>query len=327
MYDRNLHPKVHAILSQEGIGVKDKLFYARLMANASAIRKLYLELYQEHPLCEQGFEQLIHVTAEAARNRPSFLKQKDDEKAQKDHWFLSNALAGMSLYVDRFCGDLNQLVGKLDYFQTLGVNFLHLMPLFQSPPKESDGGYAVSDFRTVDERFGSLDDLKNLIHKMNESGMYVMLDMVLNHTSNQHEWALNAKKGDQKYQDYYYFYEDRRLPDLFDQAMPDIFPESAPGSFTYVEECKQWAMTVFHRYQWDLNYTNPQVLCEMLDTIFFYANLGVDVLRIDAPAFIWKRIRLQRQRHRSGAWPRAARRRSRRRAVRTARRPAVDRAH
>ncbi|MBC7777447.1 MAG: alpha-amylase, partial [Phycisphaerae bacterium] len=184
---------------QEGIGIAGDLFYARLMANATAIRILYRELYEEHPLCEQGFEQLIHVIAEAARNRPLFLKQKDDEKAQKDHWYLSNEIAGMSLYVDRFCGDIKQLSGKLDYFEKLGINFLHLMPIFQSPPDESDGGYAVSDFRTVDERFGALDDLKKLIQQINEAGMYVMLDMVLNHTSDQHEWALKAKKGDQKY--------------------------------------------------------------------------------------------------------------------------------
>lgn len=290
MYDRSLHPKVNAILAQAGVGLGDNLFYARLMANVATLRKLYRELYGEHPLCEQGFEQLLRVIADAARNRPAFLKAKDEQKAQKDHWFLSNEIAGMSLYVDRFCGDLKQLGNKLDYFQQLGVNFLHLMPLFQSPPNESDGGYAVSDFRKVDERFGSLDDLKNLIQRMSESGMYVMLDIVLNHTSHHHEWALRAKKGETKYQDYYYFYEDRRLPDLFEKTMPEIFPESAPGSFTYVEECNQWAMTVFHNYQWDLNYTNPQVLCEMLDTIFFYANLGVDVLRIDAPAFIWKQL-------------------------------------
>ena len=290
MYNRNLHPKINAILAQEGLGLDDTLFYARLMSNASTMHALYHELYQEHPLCAQGFEQLIRIIAEAARNRPTFLKQKDEEKGQKEHWFLSNEIAGMSLYVDRFCGDLKQLAGKLDYFEKLGVNFLHLMPLFKSPANESDGGYAVSDFRTVEERFGSLDDLKKLIQQMSEAGMYVMLDIVLNHTSNQHEWALKAKKGEQKYQDYYYFYEDRRLPDLFDQRMPDIFPESAPGNFSYIAECNQWAMTVFHQYQWDLNYTNPQVLCEMLNTIFFYANLGVDVLRIDAPAFIWKKL-------------------------------------
>ncbi|MFN0036496.1 MAG: amylosucrase, partial [Saprospiraceae bacterium] len=290
MYDHNLHPRINKLLLEKGVSKENDLFYARLMANASAMRGLYQELYAEHPMCEQGFEQLLRVVADAARNRPAFLKQKDEEKAKQDHWFLSNEIAGMSLYVDRFCGDLPQLAGKLDYFQKLGVNFLHLMPIFQSPPDESDGGYAVSDFRKVDERFGSMGDLKNLIQKMSEEGMYVMLDMVLNHTSHQHEWALKAKRGEKKYQDYFYFFEDRSLPDQFEQAMPEIFPESAPGSFTFVEECKQWAMTVFHRYQWDLNFTNPQVLCEMLDNIFFYANLGVDVLRVDAPAFIWKQL-------------------------------------
>lgn len=260
------------------------------MANAAAIRKLYLELYTEHPQCESGFDNLVRIVADAAKNRPDFLRRKDEKKLEQEHWFLSQEIAGMSLYVDRFCGNLKNLTGKLDYFEELGVNFLHLMPLFQSPATESDGGYAVSDFRRVDERFGHLEELQQLIQQMNEAGMYLMLDIVLNHTSHLHEWARKAKQGNKKYQDYYYFYEDRRLPDLFEQSMPEIFPESAPGSFTYVEECGEWVMTVFHNYQWDLNFRNPQVLCEMLDTIFFYANLGVDVLRIDAPAFIWKQL-------------------------------------
>lgn len=288
MYDRNLHPQIQHILSEKGLG--EASVATRLMANASAIHALYHSLYHAHPDQSEAFERLIGIVADAAVQRPVFLRKKDLQKEGETPWFLSNQMAGMSLYVDRFCGDLTQLATKIDYFQTLGVNFLHLMPLFQSPPNESDGGYAVSDFRRVDERFGSLDDLKEVIQKMNEAGMYLMLDIVLNHTSHQHEWALKAKKGDKKYQDYFYFYENRGLPDQFEQTMPEIFPESAPGSFSFVEECGQWAMTVFHRYQWDLNYTNPAVLCEMLDTVFFYANLGVDVLRIDAPAFIWKQI-------------------------------------
>ncbi|RYZ13839.1 MAG: alpha-amylase, partial [Sphingobacteriales bacterium] len=164
------------------------------------------------------------------------------------------------------------------------------MPLFESPAGESDGGYAVSDFRKIDERFGSLEDLRQLQEKLMDNKMYLMLDIVLNHTSHGHEWAAKAKAGDAAYQDYYYFYNDRSIPDQYDQGMPDIFPESAPGNFTYIPECGKWVMTVFHNYQWDLNYTNPHVLVEMLDTIFFYANLGVDILRIDAPAFIWKQL-------------------------------------
>jgi amylosucrase len=164
------------------------------------------------------------------------------------------------------------------------------MPVFESPEGESDGGYAVSDFRKVDKRFGTFKDLQQLQKKMQEEGMYLMLDIVLNHTSYHHEWAKKAKAGEKKYQDYFYMYDDRRLPDQFDRSMPEIFPESAPGNFTWNEEMKKWVMTVFHRYQWDLNYTNPRVFLEMLENIFFYANLGVDVLRIDAPAFIWKQM-------------------------------------
>jgi amylosucrase len=179
---------------------------------------------------------------------------------------------------------------RLSYLSRLGVNFLHLMPVFQSPQGESDGGYAVSDFRKVDNRFGTLRDLQDLQQKMQSEKMYLMIDIVLNHTSHLHEWAMKAKQGDPLYQDYFYMYDDRVLPDQFDETMPEIFPESSPGSFSYVPECHKWVMTVFHHYQWDLNYSNPAVFNAMLDTIFFYANLGIDILRIDAPAFIWKQL-------------------------------------
>lgn len=224
MYDQKLHPRVNSILAEKGLGVGDDLFFARIMANAGTIHELYNGLYWNHPKKEKGLEQLFRVIADAARNRPAFLKEKDAQKAQQDHWFLSNQIAGMSLYVDRFCGDLEQLEGKIDYFKKLGINFLHLMPLFQSPPNESEDGYAVSDFRKVDKRFGSLEDLKKLIQKMNDEGMYLMLDLVL------------------------------------------------------------------HQDSLDLNDTNPGILCEMIDTLFFYANLGVDVLGLDTPASRWKQL-------------------------------------
>ncbi len=256
--------------------------------NREVLRQLYYEIYGSHPLCESGFNDLIQTLKNAVQSRERQLKSLDEKKLQKDKWFLSNELMGMSLYVDRFAGDLKSMASKLDYLNELGVNVLHLMPIFESPAGESDGGYAVSNFRKVDERFGSLDELITLRKEMHSRGMYLMLDIVLNHTSHQHEWALKAKQGDPYYQDYYYMYENRWLPNQFDEYMPDIFPESAPGNFTYDEACGKWVMTVFHQYQWDLNYTNPRVLNEMIDTILFYANLGVDVLRIDAPAFIWK---------------------------------------
>ncbi len=254
------------------------------------LSKLYFELYMDHPHQADAFLKLKHIILNACVQRPSALKEKDDQKAIHDKWFLTNELVGMSLYVDRFCGNLNGLKDHLEYLHNLGINFLHLMPLFKSPPLESDGGYAVSDFRMVDEKFGNLKDLKNLISELQNRDFYLMLDIVLNHTSHHHEWAMRAKAGDPYYQDYFYMYDDQEIPNQFEKTMPEIFPESSPGNFTYIPECKKWVMTVFHQYQWDLNFSNPYVLVEMIDAIFFYANLGVDILRLDAPAFIWKQV-------------------------------------
>jgi amylosucrase len=292
VYNPQIHKQINASLQQKQVDIadKDNLFYTRFVANTASIYFLYNELYKNHPEGERLFKQLVETITDAYQKRPSSLKQLDEEKEQKGNWFLSNEITGMSLYVDRFCGSLAGLEEKLPYFNKLGVNFLHLMPVMQSPEGESDGGYAVSDFRKVDERFGTMADFKKLQQKMKKEKMYLMIDIVLNHTSHRHGWAEKAKKGDKKYQDYFYMYDERKIPDQFDAAMPEVFPESSPGNFTWNEECNKWVMSVFHHYQWDLNYTNPAVLVEMLDTIFFYANLGVDILRIDAPAFVWKQI-------------------------------------
>ncbi len=290
MYNPRLQKKIDTGLERSSLTIKagDLSFYSRLSANISSIEYLFRELYNENG--DTCFDQLIDVIIEAYKNRSSQLRQVDNSKIEKGTWFLSNELAGMSLYVDLFCDKLKNLELKLDYFKRLGVNVLHLMPLFESPPGESDGGYAVSDFRKVDKKFGSLDDLKNLKEKMLGEDMYLMTDIVFNHTSQHHDWAQKAKAGDKKYQEFFYMYDDRTIPDKFEKNMKEIFPESAPGNFVWVKECNKWVMNVFHNYQWDLNYSNPAVLIAMIDTVFFYANLGVDILRIDAPAFIWKEL-------------------------------------
>ena len=292
MYNPQIHKLINACLQKKDIDIagKDNLFYTRMVANTTAIYYLYNQLYQHHPHGKPLFIVLIDTIIDAYIKRTTAQKELDNDKEIQGNWFLSNDIAGMSLYVDRFCGDLKSMPEKLAYFKKLGVNFLHLMPVMQSPEGESDGGYAVSDFRKVDERFGTMADLKKLQQQMKKEKMYLMIDIVLNHTSHYHEWAKKAKAGDKKYQDYFYMFPDRNLPDQYDAAMPEIFPESSPGNFTWNEECRQWVMTVFHSYQWDLNYTNPAVFVDMLDNIFFYANLGVDILRIDAPAFVWKQV-------------------------------------
>ena len=285
MLTENSHTKKKIVLPSF-----EQLFNERFQDGLGELSNLYNKVYATHPENKKGFDQLLETIATAFNVRTEELRQRDIEKlkTEPEHWFLSNQITGMSLYVDRFSSNLKGLENKLDYFDKLGVNFLHLMPVFESPAGESDGGYAVSNFRKVDSRFGTLDDLKNLQNEMQHRNMYLMLDIVLNHTSHQHEWALKAKAGDKEYQDYFYFYDDRRIPDQYEKSMPEVFPESSPGNFTYIPECSKWVMTVFHNYQWDLNFTNPRVFVEMIDTIFFYANLGVDILRIDAPAFIWK---------------------------------------
>jgi amylosucrase len=292
MYQPNLHQHLIKKLHEAGIvqNGQDVDFAMRFSANISMIHELYSKMYGHRADAESWYNRILTTIINAFKERSEILRKLDLQKLDKGIWFLSNEVVGMSFYVDRFCGSIKNLEEKLDYFDELGINFLHLMPIMESPEDESDGGYAVSDFRNVDKKFGTIADLRSLDDKMKEKGMFLMLDIVLNHTSSQHEWALKASEGDQKYQNYFYMYDDRSVPDAFESSMPDIFPDSSPGSFTFDKKSGKWVMTVFNHYQWDLNYTNPAVFVEMLDTIFFYANLGVDILRIDAPAFIYKAI-------------------------------------
>ena len=292
MNDSPLHQFGLQLLQSHKLDLKknDKAFVNHFFAHIDEIEFLFNQIYGGHSKRNEAFDALLSALILFYQQRPTIFKNKDAVKAKKNNWFLSNEITGMSLYVDRFAGNLKGLQEKLPYFKELGVNFLHLMPLFESPKGESDGGYAVSNFRKIDARFGSNEDLYDLIQEMNQQDMYVMLDIVYNHTSHHHEWAQKAKAGDAYYQDFFYCYDTQDIPNQFDQNMPEIFPESSPGNFTYIPECKKWVMTVFHQYQWDLNYSNPSVFVAMLDHVLHYANLGVDILRIDAPAFIWKQM-------------------------------------
>ncbi len=292
MYTPSIHQKLNQLLQQSNLDLPgaDNSFYVRALSNIDSLHTLFDEVYPPTEQSARIFDELVAAIIQSYKERPVSMRRRDDAKEIHGQWFLDNKLAGMSLYVDRFCGNIKTLETKLSYFNELGVNLLHLMPLFESPEGESDGGYAVSNFRKVDSRFGTLDELKSLQQKMEAEGMYLMIDIVLNHTSHQHEWAKKAKAGEKQFQDYFYMYGDRNIPNQFEQTMPEVFPESSPGNFTFNKETNKWVMTVFHHYQWDLNYSNPVVLKEMLLNILFFANLGVDVLRIDAPAFIWKQI-------------------------------------
>ncbi|MEZ4687734.1 MAG: alpha-amylase family protein [Bacteroidia bacterium] len=293
MYQPTLHQLIEQTLASLSAKLKGKAavsFAGRLGANLEQIHKDFRSLYGEREGFEKHFEALVQTLAQAFANRSASLRNRDSMRENNPEWLTSQDITGMALYVDRFAKTIGGVEEKLDYFEELGVNWLHLMPLLDCPEGSNDGGYAVRNYRKVDERLGSMADLKSLAEKLHDRNMLLTLDLVLNHTSDEHEWAVKARNGEEKYQRYFYMYPDRRVPDILDETMTEVFPESSPGNFTWVPEIDRWVMTVFHHYQWDLNYRNPDVFIEMLDIILFMANLGVDILRVDAPAFIWKRI-------------------------------------
>lgn len=293
MYEQVSHSLLNDILDEIHPDIKGtdlRYFYSRLGANFYAIHTLFHQLYGQRPDFKKKMQQLVVVLASHYTRRKEGLRQLDLEREHNHDWFLSQEWTGMALYTDGFAGNLEGMRERLPYLEELGVNLLHLMPMLKCPRGASDGGYAVSDFRQIDERFGTLEQVRDVARDLHKRQMLLALDVVVNHTSREHAWAQKARAGDKKYQDYYYIFADREIPDLFEETMPEIFPENAPGNFTWDEDLQRWVMTVFHDYQWDLNYSNPDVFIEMVDIILFWANQGADIIRLDAVAFLWKKI-------------------------------------
>jgi len=293
MYEQVSHSLLNEILIKLNPEIKQqelRHFYTRLGANFYAIYSLFHLLYGERTDFEEQALRLVETMARQYIHRTEYLKNKDIEREKDHNWFLSQKWVGMALYTDGFANNLKGLNEKLSYFQELGVNMIHIMPILQCPDGKSDGGYAVSDFRKVDSRIGSNEDLHELNVSLQKRDILLTLDVVVNHTSDEHEWAKRARKGEKKYQDYYYLFDSREVPDMFEESMPEIFPETSPGNFTWNEEMQKWVMTVFNDFQWDLNYSNPSVLIEILDIILFWSNQGADIIRLDAVAFLWKKI-------------------------------------
>jgi amylosucrase len=293
MYEQASHSLLNEILVElkpEIGNLRLRHFYTRLGANFYAIHSLFYLLYGDRPDFKEQMVNLVETLALRYIERSPSLRKTDLARELNYNWFLSQKWVGMALYCDRFAGDLKGLRTKLPYLQELGVNMLHIMPILDCPPDNSDGGYAVRDFCKVDPRFGTTEDVEALAATLKKRDMLLVLDVVVNHTSNEHEWAQRARKGEKKYQDYYFVFDDRETPDIYEETMPEIFPATSPGNFTWDEAMGKWVMTVFNSYQWDLNYRNPAVLIEMVDIILFWANKGADILRLDAVAFLWKKM-------------------------------------
>lgn len=234
--------------------------------------------------------QLLEVMLHAYHTRPADLKRLDEARLLTPDWLQRPDTVGYVAYTDRFAGTLKGVQGHLPYLEDLGVTYLHLMPLLKPRPGENDGGYAVMDYRAVRDDLGSMDDLSTLAADLRARGMSLVLDLVLNHVAQEHEWAEKARAGDPTYRAYFHIYPDRTEPDAFERTLPEVFPDFAPGNFTWDDAAQGWVWTTFNTYQWDLNWANPDVLREFVDIILHLANRGVEVFRLDAIAFLWKRL-------------------------------------
>ena len=265
-------------------------FIRRLDEHFPRLFILYRQLYADQYDFFYHLEELLFTLAKMWMERPEDLKELDNSREANPDWFQSNQMLGGVLYVDLFAGNLDGLRQKIPYFKELGLTYLHLMPLFLVPEGENDGGYAVSSYRKVNQKFGTMKQLAKLALDLRENGISLVLDLIFNHTSSEHTWALQARAGNLDYQDYYRIFPDRRVPEAYEKHLREIFPDEHPGAFTFWPEMNKWVWTTFHSYQWDLNYANPVVFNRMVEEMLFLANQGVEVLSLDAVAFIWKEL-------------------------------------
>ena len=238
---------------------------------------------------ERILDPLIDIMVSTIAARPADLRARDHQRVLRPDWFQDSQQLGYVAYADLFAEDLAGVGTHIDYLTDLGVTYLHLMPLLTPRPDPNDGGYAVADYRTVRADLGTMDDLSKLATQLHAAGISLTLDLVLNHVAEEHEWAQRAKAGEEKYRDYFYIYPDHTVPDRFEKTLPEVFPAFAPGNFTWSNELNGWVWTTFNSWQWDVRWINPEVFCEYADIIGFLANQGVDCLRLDAIAFIFKR--------------------------------------
>src|SRR5918994_2092764 len=267
----------------------DAAFLTRLERFFTELRDPLVALYGDDPRLREQFAALLDAIAAAARERDPELRRLDHEREITPDWLQREQAVGYVCYADRFAGTLAGVAGKLPYLRELGVNYLHLMPLLAARREPNDGGYAVADYGAVEPSLGTMDDLRALTADLRAHGMTLCIDVVLNHTAREHAWARAALAGDERKLAYYRTFADRSEPDEYERTLPEVFPDIAPGSFSWVPELDRWVWMTFNEFQWDLDYTNPEVFRAMAQVLLDLANVGVDVLRLDAVPFLWKR--------------------------------------
>lgn len=270
--------------------LEQEIFRVRLEAGMKDLLRPLTQLYGSRPDFESWLSRFLEIVAKGYAKRPFDLKLLDQKRLQQPDWYQEAAMLGYVAYTDRFAGTLNGVANKIPYLKELGINYLHLMPLLKSRPDANDGGYAVMDYRQVNPTLGTMENLAGLTSQLRQNGISLCIDLVCNHTAKEHQWAQKALAGDVTYQDYYLMFPDRTLPDAYEETLREIFPDFKPGNFTYYKSIDRWVWTTFNEYQWDLNYKNPAVFAEMLDIMLYLANQGIEILRLDAVAFMWKRL-------------------------------------
>lgn len=264
----------------------DSIFQHRLEKHHDELRWLYMELYQNDDM----FAELCSQMYEYYKWRNKKLKERDLRREKEAGWYHEKDMLGMMLYIDNFAGNMKGVKEKIPYLKECNINCLHLMPFLDTPKGRSDGGYAVADFRKVRPDLGTMKDLAELTEKCHEEDINVCMDFVMNHTSEDHEWARCARAGEGEYMSRYFFYDNEEIPGKYEKTVPQVFPTTAPGNFTYLPETGHYVMTTFYPYQWDLNYSNPRVFNEMMYNFLYLTNQGIDIVRIDAVPYIWKEL-------------------------------------
>ena len=261
-------------------------FQRRLERHHDELRWLYMELYENGSM----FAELCNQLRQFYLERNKDLKTIDKKREAEQNWYKQNDMLGMMFYIDNFAGNMKGVESRLDYIEQCNVNYIHLMPFLDTPKGRSDGGYAVSDFRKVQENLGSMEDLESLTAACHKRDINVCMDFVMNHTSEDHEWARKARQGDGEYMSRYFFFNNQEEPAAYEKTVPQVFPTTAPGNFTWLPDIGHFVMTTFYPYQWDLNYKNPRVFNEMMYNFLYLANKGIDIIRIDAVPYIWKEL-------------------------------------
>lgn len=283
-------PRLESVWQSETDDQLRHEFLNRLHLHWPDLFALLIQLYGSRYDFFYHIEQILLTAAQSHKSRPADLLELDRQRSNEPTWFQSQEITGGALYVDLFSDNLGRLREHIGYFKDLGLTYLHLMPLFAVRPGDSDGGYAISNYRAVDPRLGTIEDLRLLADELRSAGISLVLDFVFNHTSEDHDWAKQAQSGVREYQQFYYIFPDRHWPDQYEKSLREIFPTVRRGNFTWHDGMHSWVWTTFNSFQWDLNYRNPSVFRAMAEEMLFIANTGVEVLRLDAVAFIWKQL-------------------------------------